>query len=108
MFDTINEPVVNLVADDQNIVLLRQLRNLQRIFTAENSAGRIIWKADKNRLCARAYQRLDLFGGYFKIILGLAFDGDRYTAGKNNLGLVRDETWRRNNNLVPLVTNRRK
>ena len=52
-FDAVDQPVVDLVRDDEEVVLLGQLGDGQQVVALHDGAGRVRRVADEDRLRAR-------------------------------------------------------
>ena len=86
----VDQAVVDLVADHQQIVALGDPGQGTDAIGLKHGAGRIVGKADEERLGARRDGRLDRLGVQLPAVVRRAGHVDRDTAGKDDVGHVGD------------------
>jgi len=102
----VDQPIVDLVREHDQVMLLRNLRDLLQALTAEHRAGGVVGIADQQRLAGRGDGRLDLDAGDLEIVGELGGDGYRRAAGKDHLSRVGHKAGLRHDHLVARVQQR--
>ncbi len=81
MLEAVDQPVVDLVRDQDQVILLGDLRDLGQDLAAGDSAGGIAGIADKDGLGARSDGGPDARRIHLEVIFHAGGDLDRHAAG---------------------------
>ena len=87
----VDQPVVDLIRDDDQVVLLGDAQHLQQRLARGHRAGRVVGIADQDGLGARRDGGFQRFRVDLEIVLHAAGDLHRHAARQDHLRLVGDE-----------------
>jgi hypothetical protein len=107
MFDTIHQPVINFIGDNQQIVFFGNLSYISQAFTGHHRAGWVVGIADQQHFGAGRDRCFDFFACHLEVVFYAGIDDDGCSPRKNDFGRVSHKTRLRDDHFITRIENRR-